>query len=59
MRAKQFHIYSEETAWTLDGENGGKHTEIIVSARQKALHIASPKEDTLMEKPSFLDEIFE
>ena len=59
VRAKNFHIYSEETAWTLDGENGGKHTELIVSARQKALHIACPKEDTMTEKPSFLDEIFD
>ena len=42
VRAKQFNIYSEETAWTLDGENGGKHKHIVVSAQQKALHIARP-----------------
>lgn len=42
VRAKRFNIYSEEAAWTLDGENGGKHTHIVVSAQQKALHIARP-----------------
>ena len=46
VRAKRFRIYSEEAAWTLDGENGGAHTEILISACQKALHIACPKEDS-------------
>ncbi len=49
VRAKQFHIYSKEAAWTLDGENGGKHTEILISAQQKALHIATPKVKTVQE----------
>lgn len=50
VRAKRFQIYSEEAAWTLDGENGGKHTQIVVSAQQKALHIACPKEEGVEEK---------
>ena len=49
VRAKKFNIYSEEAAWTLDGENGGKHKHIIVTAEQKALHIARPKTADLKE----------
>ena len=52
IRAKRFDIYSEEAAWTLDGENGGKHTHVVVSAQQKALHIVRPKDEIVEEEPT-------
>lgn len=34
----------EEVAWTLDGEFGGKHTEVIIENRKQALDIMVPEE---------------
>lgn len=32
----------EEIAWTLDGEYGGRHTEVVVENQREALHIMVP-----------------
>ena len=41
VRSKKFEIETDGTAaWTLDGENGGEHTNITVTAEKKALWIA-------------------
>ncbi|MDO4333274.1 MAG: YegS/Rv2252/BmrU family lipid kinase [Eubacteriales bacterium] len=32
----------EELAWTLDGEFGGKHTEVVIENRKQALKIMTP-----------------
>lgn len=37
-------IESEEVAWTLDGEFGGRHTEVIIENQKQALHIMVPSE---------------
>lgn len=34
----------EELAWTLDGEFGGKHTEVVIENQKQALHIMVPAE---------------
>ncbi len=44
IRAEKFEIHSDLTAWTLDGENGGEHTDLVISAAKQALHIALPEE---------------
>ncbi len=41
--AREFSVRSEEMAWTLDGENGGRHSDVRISAVQKTLHIALPR----------------
>lgn len=46
VRAKHFYIKSEKAGWTLDGENGGEHEEIEVSAQKQVLKIVLPEEDT-------------
>lgn len=43
VRAKEIEIHSEKTNWCIDGENGGTHEHIVISAEQKALKIALPK----------------
>ena len=35
----------EEVAWTLDGEFGGRHTEIVIENQKQALHIMAPGEE--------------
>ena len=35
----------EEVAWTLDGEFGGRHTEIVIENQKQALHIMVPGEE--------------
>ena len=32
----------EEIAWTLDGEYGGRHTEVVIENQREALHIMVP-----------------
>lgn len=32
----------EEVAWTLDGEFGGRHTEVVIENQKQALHIMVP-----------------
>lgn len=36
---------AEEVAWTLDGEFGGKHTEVVIENRKQALEIMIPPEE--------------
>lgn len=43
VRAKRFEITSEPAAWTLDGENGGEHEQIVISAKKRVLQIALPE----------------
>lgn len=43
VRAERFVIHSEPTAWTLDGENGGEHEFVQISAKKQALRIALPE----------------
>lgn len=45
IRADQFEIESEPTAWTLDGEFGGEHTRVSVCVENLALHIALPEQE--------------
>ena len=45
IRAEHFEIESEPTAWTLDGEWGGEHTDVQVSTEKLVLHIALPEEE--------------
>lgn len=43
-RAERIEIYTRrQTAWTLDGENGGEHDRMIITAAKRALRIALPK----------------
>lgn len=37
----------EEVAWTLDGEFGGRHTEVVIENRKQALEIMVPGEGIL------------
>ena len=34
----------EEVAWTLDGEFGGRHAEVVIENQKQALHIMVPRE---------------
>ena len=34
----------EEVAWTLDGEYGGRHTQVFIENRKQALDIMVPRE---------------
>ena len=43
VKAKRFEIVSEPAAWTLDGENGGEHEQIVISAQKQVLCIAVPE----------------
>lgn len=45
VRAKRFEIDSTPAVWTLDGENGGEHEHIIISAQKQILKIALPPKD--------------
>lgn len=42
VRAKHFEISAESTDWTLDGEFGGAHEDIVIDAIEKKLRIALP-----------------
>lgn len=42
-RSERFVIHSEPTAWTLDGESGGGHEFVQISAKRQALRIALPE----------------
>lgn len=37
-------IESEEVAWTLDGEYGGKHEKVTIENKKEAIHIFVPKQ---------------
>lgn len=43
IQARRFRFRSERTAWTLDGEDGGEHSDVEISAAERALHIALPE----------------
>ena len=44
-RASEFHIKADqETPWTLDGENGGFHTEAVIRNLPRQVEIIAPKE---------------
>lgn len=43
VRSDHFVIHSEPTAWTLDGESGGEHEFVQISAKRQALRIALPE----------------
>lgn len=47
VRAERIEIQSEAAAWTLDGENGGVHEKIVISAQKQALQIALPVNDEI------------
>lgn len=40
----------EEVAWTLDGEFGGRHQEVILENQKQALQIMAPREEQKAEK---------
>ena len=43
VKASEFHLEAErETAWTLDGENGGSHENVNIKAIPRAIKIALP-----------------
>ena len=39
------HIVAPGETWTLDGEFGGRHTEIVIENQKQALHIMVPGEE--------------
>ncbi len=44
-KAAKIEIYSKEpVSWTIDGEAGGKHTDVVIENIQRALSIAVPRE---------------
>jgi len=45
VRAKKFEIRCEPAAWTLDGENGGSHEHIVITAYKQSLSVALPDPD--------------
>ena len=45
VKSSEFEIESDAVSWTLDGENGGEHEYMKITAANKALHIALPKEE--------------
>lgn len=46
-RTNYFKIESETAAWTLDGENGGEHENVIISAKKQVLRIALPERNNV------------
>jgi len=44
VKSSRFEIESDTVAWTLDGENGGEHSNITVTAEKQVLHIALPQD---------------
>ncbi|MBQ8849371.1 MAG: YegS/Rv2252/BmrU family lipid kinase [Clostridia bacterium] len=44
VKSSRFEISSDGVAWTLDGENGGEHRDLTVTAKKQALNIALPEE---------------
>lgn len=46
MHVKSIHFHSKEPVrWTLDGEDGGFHTEVNISCNDRAVQIFSPKKN--------------
>lgn len=50
-RKLKIHAPDEEVAWTLDGEYGGKHHDVMVNVLEKAVEIYSPENDQFLPKP--------
>lgn len=49
VRSNCFKINSEPATWTLDGENGGEHENVVISAKKRVLHIALPEKNANIE----------
>ena len=43
VKSSRFEIESDAVAWTLDGENGGEHSSVTVTAEHRVLNIALPE----------------
>lgn len=43
VKSSSFEIVSDGVAWTLDGENGGEHTNVTVKAEKQAFGISVPQ----------------
>ncbi|MBR5827391.1 MAG: diacylglycerol kinase family lipid kinase [Clostridia bacterium] len=50
-RKLKIHAPDEEVAWTLDGEYGGKHHDVMVNILEKAVEIYSPENDQFLPRP--------
>ena len=50
-RKLKIHAPDEEVAWTLDGEYGGKHHDVMINVLEKAVEIYSPENDQFLPKP--------
>ena len=50
-RKLKIHAPNEEVAWTLDGEYGGKHHDVMVNVLEKAVEIYSPENDQFLPRP--------
>ena len=55
-RTNYFKIESEPAVWTLDGENGGEHEEVVISAQKQVLRIALPENNICIETEKKLEE---
>ncbi len=44
VKSSRFEIETSPVAWTLDGENGGEHGNVTITAHHRVLHIAIPEE---------------
>lgn len=47
-RTNYFKVESEPAVWTLDGENGGEHENIVISAKKQVLRIALPEKNSVL-----------
>lgn len=50
-RKLKIHAPDEEVAWTLDGEYGGKHHDVMVNVLEKAVEIYSPENEQFLPRP--------
>ncbi len=44
VKSSKFEIETDPVTWTLDGENGGEHGNVTVTAHHRVLNIALPEE---------------
>lgn len=49
----------EELEWTLDGEYGGKHNEVMVHVLERAVRIYSPENPLFLKRPEIIPEVIE
>lgn len=50
-RKLKIHAPDEEVAWTLDGEYGGKHHDVMINVLEKAVEIYSPENEQFLPRP--------